>query len=97
MIDDTVKDETVEATAEEAVETEVTEAPASLSVQDLANIRNIIDVASQRGAFKTNEFTVVGATYTKLTNFLNAVAPQIEAAQAEAPAEEAGEEVAAEE
>ena len=53
------------------------EAPAAeLTVQDLNAIKQIIDVASQRGAFKPNEMTVVGTTYTKLETFLNAVAEQ---------------------
>jgi len=58
-------------------ETELTEGevPASLTVQDLANIRRIIDLATTRGAFRANEFTVVGATYTKLDNFIKAITP----------------------
>ena len=73
-----MSEETKEA-APEAVEA----APApSLTIQDLANLRNIIDVASQRGAFKANEFATVGDAYTKLDTFLASV-PQ----QAEAPAE----------
>lgn len=52
------------------------ESPVELTVQDLGNIKQIIDVASQRGAFKPNEMTTVGTTYTKLETFLNAVAQQ---------------------
>jgi len=52
------------------------EAPVELTVQDLGNIKQIIDVASQRGAFKPNEMTTVGTTYTKLETFLAAVAQQ---------------------
>lgn len=44
-----------------------------LSINDLAAMKNIIDVASSRGAFKPNEMLVVGQTYNKLTTFLNAV------------------------
>ena len=51
-------------------------AAAELTVTDLSAIKNIIDVASQRGAFKPSEMTVVGQTYTKLEAFLNAVAAQ---------------------
>jgi hypothetical protein len=57
------------------------EAPVELTVQDLGNIKQIIDVASQRGAFKPNEMTTVGTTYTKLEAFLNAVAAQQKAQQ----------------
>lgn len=47
-----------------------------LTVQDLSAIKQIIDVASQRGAFKPNEMVAVGSTYSKLETFLNAVASQ---------------------
>ena len=47
-----------------------------LTVSDLNAIKQIIDVASSRGAFRPNEMTVVGTTYSKLETFLNAVAAQ---------------------
>ena len=56
-----------------------------LTVQDLSNLRAIIDVASQRGAFRAAEFAAVGAAFNKLDTFLNAVAPPAEQAD-EAPA-----------
>jgi len=68
--------------SEENVAPETQEAPAGdqqsvdLSVQDLQAIKSIIDVASQRGAFKPNEMVTVGQTYTKLEAFLAAVAAQ---------------------
>ena len=62
-----------EATAQPAP---ANENPVELTVQDLGNIKQIIDVASQRGAFKPNEMTTVGTTYTKLEMFLAAVAQQ---------------------
>jgi hypothetical protein len=51
------------------------EAPAAaeLTVNDLNAIKQIIDVASARGAFKANEMAVVGQTYNKLEAFLGAV------------------------
>ena len=49
-------------------------APADLTVQDLQALKVIIDVASQRGAFRPNEMQTVGATYTKLEQFLGAIA-----------------------
>ena len=62
--------------------TETTEAPTTeaqgpdLTVQDLQALKSIIDVASQRGAFKPNEMMTVGQTYSKLETFLAAVAQQ---------------------
>lgn len=51
-----------------------TENAAELTVTDLQSIKTIIDVASQRGAFKPNEMMAVGQVYTKLETFLTAVA-----------------------
>lgn len=51
-------------------------AEAELTVQDLQAIKQIIDVASQRGAFRPNEMMTVGGIYTKLEAFLNAVTAQ---------------------
>lgn len=69
-----------EETNVEVTET-VTEAPAKqqgpdLTVQDLQALKSIIDVASQRGAFKPNEMVTVGQTYNKLDAFLAAVVQQ---------------------
>lgn len=47
-----------------------------LTVADLNALKQIIDVASSRGAFKPNEMSVVGNVYTKLETFLQAVAQQ---------------------
>ena len=52
-----------------------------LTVSDLNALKTIIDVASSRGAFKAAEMAVVGNTYNRLTQFLDAVKP----AEGEAP------------
>lgn len=57
---------------------------AELTVQDLVALKQIIDVASQRGAFKPNEMVIVGQTYNKLEGFLNVVQAQQQAAQSTA-------------
>mgnify|MGYP001301777946 FL=1 len=51
----------------------VSTAPIELTVQDLGVLRSIIDVASQRGAFKANEMEAVGKTFNKLDAFLQTV------------------------
>jgi len=56
--------------------------PTPLSITDLAAIKNIIDVAAGRGAFKAAEMRTVGEVYDKLTNFLQVVIQQAEAEQA---------------
>lgn len=65
-----------EQTTDQVQEAEAPQAGAELTVQDLSAIKQIIDVASQRGAFKPNEMMIVGQTYTKLESFLNAVQAQ---------------------
>lgn len=49
-----------------------------LNVSDLASIKNIIEVATQRGAFKAQELEAVGKVFNKLDTFLNAVAKKDE-------------------
>jgi hypothetical protein len=56
-----------------------------LSINDLNAMKVIIDIASSRGAFKPNEMTAVGQTYTKLSAFLEQVAKQAEAAKQAQP------------
>ena len=69
---------------------QATEQAPELTVQDLNAMKAIIDVASERGAFKPNEMMSVGTIYNKLELFLKAVAEQQAAAEeaAEAPAGE---------
>jgi hypothetical protein len=46
------------------------EASAELTLQDLLAVKSIIDISSQRGAFKPNEMVAVGTIYNKLEKFL---------------------------
>lgn len=62
---------------QETVESAVPE----LTVQDLGNLRAIIDVAAQRGAFRAPEMEAVGAAFNKLNTFLNAIAPAPETSE----------------
>jgi hypothetical protein len=47
-----------------------------LTINDLNAMKIIIDIASQRGAFKPNEMVLVGQTYNKLSVFLESVTKQ---------------------
>lgn len=47
---------------------------ADLNISDLVAIRSILEVASQRGAFKAAELEAVGKTFNKLNTFLESVA-----------------------
>lgn len=53
-------------------ETEKAEGP-DLNITDLAALRSIVDVASQRGAFKAGELEAVGKIYNKLNSFIDSV------------------------
>ena len=60
----------------------------SISLQDLQVLSNIVDLATQRGAFRGNELSQVGAVFDKLTTFLQ----QVAAAQAASSEDAEGEE-----
>lgn len=89
-----------EFTEENQVQGEAQEAAApSLGLAELGTLLQIVDLATQRGAFRGNELTQVGAIYDKLNTFLTYIQQQQEAqaegeegveapAEAEAPAEE---------
>jgi hypothetical protein len=50
-----------------------------ITIADLDTIKNIIDLACTRGAFRGAEISQVGAVYDKLTQFLEAVIEQAKA------------------
>ena len=60
------------------------ETTTDLSIQDLLAVRNIIDIASQRGAFRAGEMEPVGKAFNKLNAFLEAAMPKPEETQEEA-------------
>lgn len=72
---------------EEVKEAEVTEAAAQqpeqqstdLNISDLVALKSIVEVATQRGAFKATELEAVGKTFNKLNTFLESVASKKEA------------------
>lgn len=51
----------------------------NISISDLVSIRNVINLAAERGAYKAEEMLEVGTVYTKLSNFLEAVIAQSQA------------------
>jgi len=55
---------------------------ANINIDDLNEIRNIIDLATTRGAFQASELSRVGNIYDRLTAFLEAIMAQ---AQAQTP------------
>ena len=88
------KKEQVQETVEnqEQVSTEEQQVPESVSLNDLQLLANIVDLASQRGAFRGAELSQVGSVFDRLQKFLGFVAKQQEEreqAEAEASSEEA--------
>lgn len=68
-----------EATNEKEIEvqadtTEPKNAAPELNVSDLVGLKSIIDVATQRGAFKAAEMEAVGKIYNRLDKFIETVA-----------------------
>jgi len=51
----------------------------NITIADLNLLKNIIDLASTRGAFRAGEMKQVGEVYDKLTAFLDAVVAQASA------------------
>ncbi len=79
MEDQKVED-TLEATSETQAQTEPTQDAQTqenqgpdLNISDLAALKSIVEVATQRGAFRANELEAVGKTFNKLNDFLDSV------------------------
>jgi hypothetical protein len=50
-----------------------------ITIVDLNLLKDIVDLASTRGAFRAAEMKEIGEVYIKLTNFLDAVVAQAKA------------------
>ena len=48
----------------------------NITVADLNLLKNVIDLASTRGAFRAGEMKEIGEVYNKLSQFLEAVVAQ---------------------
>jgi hypothetical protein len=74
---DEVQKQEAQTPAAEAANAEATAQQSQgpdLNVSDLMALKNIIEVATNRGAFKATELEAVGKTFNKLNSFLEAVA-----------------------
>lgn len=69
-------------------ETQQEQQPMLITLADLDLLRQILDLAASRGAFKGPELSDVGAIYNKLNDFLNMAAAQIRAEQEQANPEQ---------
>lgn len=50
----------------------------NLSVADVAMLKQIIELASERGAFKADELSTIGSVYDRVTQWLDAITTQTE-------------------
>jgi hypothetical protein len=69
-------EETNQPASTESVGQEAAPSPQSapdLNISDLLAVKNIIEVATSRGAFKATELEAVGKTFNKLNTFLESV------------------------
>jgi uncharacterized protein YggE len=51
----------------------------TITIEDLDVLKNIVDLAASRGAFRGAELAEVGAVYNKLTQFLEVIVAQAKA------------------
>lgn len=62
-------------------------APSNITLQDMVTMVNIIDVCSERGAYKGNELAVVGQLREKLAAFVKLHQPATDAEETDESAE----------
>lgn len=70
----------IEEQEDNHVQTETVKAP-ELNLNDLIAMRNLIEVVTQRGAFRANELSAAGQLFDKLNAFLTAAETQAKANQ----------------
>ena len=62
-----------------------------ITIADLNLLKDIVDLASTRGAFRAAEMKEIGEVYDRLTNFLEAVVAQAKAQEESAASNTQGE------
>ena|SRR5215471_15790223 len=68
------KEPEIGGTPQAGTETQTSVESVTLTINDLQLLAQIVDLASQRGAFRAPELEQVGAAYNKLAGFLKYVA-----------------------
>lgn len=66
------ENQTVEQTTEQTAEEQSTAPAANLSLQDLLLVAQTIQVVAQRGVFRAEEMSNIGALYDRIIAFLTA-------------------------
>jgi hypothetical protein len=57
---------------------------AQLTLTDIVSVKNLIEAASSRGAFKAHELKAIGELYEKISRFIEATTAQVQEQQAQA-------------
>jgi hypothetical protein len=70
-------------TVDTTTETQSNVVPESINLSDLAVLLQVVDLATQRGAFRGAELSQVGALFDKLNAFLSYVQAQQQASNQE--------------
>lgn len=91
-----MSDQTTETTVDTTAPATTEQVQLQLQLQDLLSAVQIIQLASSRGAFRAEEFTLVGGVYERIASFLQssgALTPPAGEQQADgtAPADQAAE------
>ena len=75
LMSEEIKDQAAQAPAQETTQQAAPQqGGADLNISDLVALKSIVEVATQRGAFKAAELEAVGKTFNKLNAFLESVA-----------------------
>lgn len=56
---------------------------AQISIADIMTLKQIVEVASQRGAFKAEELSTIGEVYDRVNHWLASVTPNEETADSQ--------------
>jgi len=68
---------TEESISEESAAAAEPAAKPSITLQDIASVVDILQVCTNRGAWRVNELTTVGQLYDRLTSFLEGAGVQL--------------------
>ena len=66
----TVTEQVTESQLETEQETNQEENKSGITLNDIVGMRNIINIASRRGAFSAEEFKEIGTIYDKVDKFI---------------------------
>ena len=63
----------------------------NVSIGDIMVLKQIVEVATARGAFRANELTQIGTVYDRISAWIDTVVPPAEVAEESADEDQLGE------